>query len=52
MIKYFFIKLGNQSLIEQILADNIQTEQITPDSDNWLEIINKSVDNILSLLYD
>ncbi|CAF2641021.1 unnamed protein product [Rotaria sp. Silwood2] len=44
-------RIGNQSLLEQILADNIQQEQITPDADNWFEIINKSVDNLFSLLW-
>ncbi|CAF1071643.1 unnamed protein product [Rotaria sordida] len=44
-------RIGNQSLLEQILADNIQQEQIAPNAENWLEIIHKSVDNLFSLLW-
>ncbi|CAF1180691.1 unnamed protein product [Rotaria magnacalcarata] len=44
-------RIGNQSLLEQILADNIPSENIAPDSDNWLELINKSADNLFSLLW-
>lgn len=50
MIFYDFI--GNQSLLEQILVDNIQQEQTIPNAGNWFEITIKSVDNLFSLLYN
>ncbi|CAF1073819.1 unnamed protein product [Rotaria sp. Silwood1] len=44
-------RIGNQSLLEQILVDNIQQEQLTLDAENWFETIHKYVDNLFSLLW-
>lgn len=46
-----FISIGNQSLLEQILADRVPQEQVTPDADNWFETILNSAHNLFSLLY-
>ena len=44
-------RIGNQSLLEQILADRVPHEQVIPDADNWFEIILNSVNHLFSLLY-
>ncbi|CAF0720652.1 unnamed protein product [Adineta steineri] len=44
-------RIGNQSLIEQVLMDNYPQEQILPDADNWFQIILHSIDNLLTLVW-
>ena len=47
----FQTRIGNQSLLEQILVDRVPQEQVILNADNWFEIILNSVNNLFSLLY-
>lgn len=42
--------LGNQSLLEQILAENPQQEQGPLDAENWFQTMINTVENLFSLL--
>ncbi|CAF1016148.1 unnamed protein product [Adineta ricciae] len=44
-------RIGNQSLLEQLLLDIFPQEQTAPDADNWFQIIYNSVENLFTLLW-